>query len=562
MMELVRLNSWEQLQSVKIEWAQILERNQNSNPFIEFEWVSLWMKYLGKDKNVEIIAVQKGKEYVGFFPFVKNRSVFGTIYEMIGLGQSNYMDFIIHREQVEEVMKYAFEQMMKDEPQIIFSLHGILESSPTYPILVNFIKRKKYGHTIHKVVTPYINLEKIQMDKYLDKRKKLHRLDRREKRLHLLGKVERRNCTLDEMDMIFELHDKRWKKKSDTSGFTNEAERAFYTKLFQSDEGRLKTLVDALYIEGKMIAFNYGFLCGNRYLGYVLGYDDNFESFSPGRMLEKEAIVNYVNTDITIFDLSIGYEPYKFEWSTNVDQTAKFIFSTKGIRVYCGRNLFSAREKLIELIKMNRKIVLFKRDTLGYLKYIAKKFFRSAGSTSRKVAFLQMVHKMKSFIWQRNHTFIMKKEVERPRKPGLGEGFTELQLNDAIYDKRFKNQDLKLICTKLYGGYQAYYRSGDSEDGEIVWTNRKVLRLNSIPYIKELRKNAIWLEDWKQHNLVDFCKFVNKEHLINTVLLEVKASDTMGIKMLEDNGFHIEKSATCYTKFGKKKMRVRDKQDK
>src|SRR5690606_25471317 len=120
-------------------------------------------------------------------------------------------------------------------------------------------------------------------------------------------------------------HDKRWKKKNDTSGFTDEAERSFYTKLFQLENARLKTIVDALYVEGKMIAFNYGFQCGNRFLGYVLGYDDDFESFSPGRMLEKEAIVNYVHTDITIFDLSIGSEPYEFEWSTHLDQTAKFI---------------------------------------------------------------------------------------------------------------------------------------------------------------------------------------------------------------------------------------------
>lgn len=561
-MELIRIHTWEELQWGKTEWAQILEDNQNSNPFVEFEWVSLWVKRLGKGKNIQIIGVRNEGEYIGFFPFIKKSSIFGNVYEMIGLGQSNYMDFIILREQVEEIIRFVFEQMINDEPQIIFNLHGILESSPTYPLLVDFIKKKKYGCSIHKVVTPYINLEKIQMDEYLDKRKKLHRLDRREKRLHLLGNVEHRICEVDEMDLIFQIHDKRWQKKNDTSGFTNEAERAFYKKLFQSKGGRLETIVDALYVEGKMIAFNYGFLCGNRYLSYVLGYDDDFESFSPGRMLEKEAIVHYVNTDTTIFDLSIGYEPYKFEWSTHLDQTAKFVFSSKGFRASCGRKYYSIKEKLIERLKKNRKTVLFKRDTLGYLKYTARNLFGNSNSTVRKKTILQVLLKIKSFIWQREHSFIMKKEVERPRKPGQGAGFSELQLHEAIYGERFKGQDLKLVCTKLYGGYQAYYRTDDFKDGNIVWTNRKVLRLESMPFVKELRKNAIWLEDWNQHNLVDICKFVNNEHLINAILLEVKAKDADGIKMLKDAGFHIERTALCLTKFGKKTMQVNEKQEK
>lgn len=561
-MELIRINSLEQLLQVKSEWAQILERNRNSNPFIEFEWVALWMECLGKGKNVEIIGVRNSEGYVGFFPFIKRKSVYGIVYEMIGLGQSNYMDFIISLEQLEKVIPFVFEHLIMDEPRIIFYLHGILESSPTYPILADFLKTKRCRHTIHKVVTPYINLEKIQMDEYLYKRKKLHRLERKEKRLHLLGKVEHRNCIVDEMDTIFQLHDKRWKKKNDTSGFTDEAERSFYTKLFQLENARLKTIVDALYVEGKMIAFNYGFQCGNRFLGYVLGYDDDFESFSPGRMLEKEAIVNYVHKDITIFDLSIGSEPYKFEWSTHLDQTAKFIFSSNGVRARFGRIVLSAKENVIARLKKNRKTVLFKRDTLGYLKYIARNIFGNPNPAARKQAIQQVVAQLKSFLWQREKSHIMKKTVERQRKPGLGEGFTELQLRDAIYNKRFKNHDLKLVCTKLYGGYQAYYRSDDCEDGEIVWTNRKVLRLERIPFIKELRKNAIWIEDWNRDNLVDICKFVEKEHLITSILLEVKASSSDEIDMLEANGFHIDKTASCFTIVGKSKMQVVEKQDK
>lgn len=555
-MELIRITTVEQLQLVKREWSEILRANGNSNPFIEFEWIAVWMKYLGTAKNVEILAVRRDGSYIGFFPFVKKKTLFGNVYEMIGLGQSNYMDFIIRRYDLEEAIQFLFEKLVSDGQQNIYKFHGILESSPTYAALNGFIEKKKYGYSIHKVVTPYINLHKIQMDQYMDKRKKLHRLDRREKRLHLLGKVEHKICSIDEMDRIYDLHDKRWKKKNDTSGFTDDAERSFYRELLMVQNERYAPIVDALYIEGKMIAFNYGYSCGNRYLSYVLGYDDDFESFSPGRVLEKESILTCVNGDHTIFDLSIGYEPYKFEWHTHLDYTAKYIFSSKGTKASIGRLYLSMKEKFIERLKENRKLVLFKRDTLGYLKYAAKRLYKNTDSKDRKKAWLQLVDKVKSFIWWKEDIIVMKKEVERTSKPGLGVGFSELQLNDALYDKRFTKHHLKRICTKLYGGYQAYYKTEETDDAELTWTNRKVLRLNSIPYIKELRKNAIWIEGWKPENLLEICNFVNKEHLIRFILLEVDAKDNDLITVLKNAGFQMEKSVRSSTRFGKQRIHV------
>ncbi|MCM3711640.1 GNAT family N-acetyltransferase [Sporosarcina luteola] len=562
-MELVRLTSWEQLQSVKRKWALILESNENSNPFIEFEWVSLWIEYLGKDKSIEIIGVRNGKEFVGFAPFIKKRTIFGNVYEMIGLGQSNYMDFIILHEHREKIIQFILERMIKEEPQIIFNLHGILESSPTYKILVNFMEKKKYGHTIHKVVTPFIDLEKLQVNEYMSNRKKLYKLERREKKLHLLGDVEHKTSSHDELDHIFYLHQKRWEKRDDTSGFANNPERAFYKELLLVDSERLKAIVDALYVEGRMIAFNYGFLCGSRYVGYVLGYDDEFESFSPGIMLEKESIINFVdNREIKIFDMSIGNEPYKFDWNTHLDHTAKIIFSSTGFRASLLRQLQSLKGKIVDLLKKNRRIVKFKRDTLGYLKYMTRRLFKNPNQMDRKQTAQQLWHQISSFIWKKKHSFIMKKEVERTRKPGMGKGFMELKLKDAIYDERFREQNLKQICTKLYGGYQGYYRAGDNEDGEIVWANRKMLRLNSIPFIKELRKNAIWLEGWNRRNLVDICKFVSKEHFIHSILLEVNAQDRDAIRVLEVAGFQLDRSVLSSTRFGRTKLQVVEKQEK
>ena len=89
------------------------------------------------------------------------------------------------------------------------------------------------------------------------------------------------------MDIIFELHDKQWKKRSDTSGFTNEKEKEFFRSLARIKEGPMITEIDSLYINDTVIAYDYGFNCRGRFLGYVMSYDEDFEVYSPGRILQK-----------------------------------------------------------------------------------------------------------------------------------------------------------------------------------------------------------------------------------------------------------------------------------
>lgn len=51
-----------ELETYKDTWSEILEREKNDNPFIEYEWISTWWMIVGHDVNVEIYIVEhKGK---------------------------------------------------------------------------------------------------------------------------------------------------------------------------------------------------------------------------------------------------------------------------------------------------------------------------------------------------------------------------------------------------------------------------------------------------------------------------------------------------------------------
>ena len=73
-----------------------------------------------------------------------------------------------------------FDEIIRTRKNVVFYLHGLLESSKTSKSLEAYLKKRKSAYSIHRVITPYINLENIKLEEYMDKRKKLYKLDRRE----------------------------------------------------------------------------------------------------------------------------------------------------------------------------------------------------------------------------------------------------------------------------------------------------------------------------------------------------------------------------------------------
>ena len=68
-MELIRITSHDQFEQYRNDWSFILEENENTNPFIEFDWINEWWRHLGRNKQVEIIGIRKDEKCIAFFPF-------------------------------------------------------------------------------------------------------------------------------------------------------------------------------------------------------------------------------------------------------------------------------------------------------------------------------------------------------------------------------------------------------------------------------------------------------------------------------------------------------------
>ncbi|MEM5678814.1 GNAT family N-acetyltransferase [Bacillus paranthracis] len=85
---------------------------------------------------------------------------------------------------------------------------------------------------------------------------KKHGGDRKEKRLKTLGNVTVYPLRDDQLEVMFQLHKKRWKMKMDTSGFTKGHTHEFYKSLSLIKNDVLETKLEGLFIENHLIAFS------------------------------------------------------------------------------------------------------------------------------------------------------------------------------------------------------------------------------------------------------------------------------------------------------------------
>ncbi|MCZ8537465.1 GNAT family N-acetyltransferase [Paenisporosarcina quisquiliarum] len=536
-MKLYHIRKLDNLLPYKKNWDHILEVNQNDNPFIEFQWVENWWRYIGVNRAIEFIVVEKDEKVIAFFPFQITRKWKTTLIEFIGRGEANYMDFVVYNHLREEVIEFVFDELKRSMPKCIFNLHGLLSSSPSTNILSLYLAKRNCEPTIFSVVTPFIKTQELNLEDYLKKRRKIHGLDRREKRLKYLGEVTQKTSSLDEIDCVFALHDKRWKQKMDTSQFTSEEHKKFYRALLNINEGPMNARVEGLYLDNQMIAFSYELNCRGRMVGYVIGHDPDFDIYGPGTILDKELIANSQKNSIRIFDLSIGYEPYKFEWNTGVDYTNNFIFSSNEWQAQMVYQLIRGKGHIHAVLKKNYKIVLFKREFIGRKLY----FLRNATFKEWRRA-----------IWRLLGKIYFQKSVDIYQQTNGNEVGREFQ--SLFYpEARKRHHNLSQLNKWFYKGFKPY---GDSTIS-LFWMHPRVIRVDEVDYLQPLPKNSAFIAEWQIHNLSSMCSFLRQENKnVHDIYVSTSKKDPLVEKHLQQLGFTHVKSVKKKSVFSKSSTQV------
>lgn len=483
----------EELEPYRSTWSEILEKEYNNNPFIEYEWISTWWTTLGIHDNVKIYIVEHQGVAVAFFPLVHTVR-FGTIhyFSFLGQGFATYMEVIADKEWLEPSITFLLKEFSRKYKRYLIVLHGLLESKNTSQELEKFAIEYQMPHSIFRTVTSYIDFQTIPMETFLKRHhKKFKSLKRRENKLKSLGHVVFREVNHNHLQDMFTLFKRRWQKKIDKSGFTEKQTRLFYERLAKCNSKELRVEVDSLQFEGQWIAFTIDLCCRERNFCQAMGHEPDFNLFGPGRLIEKENMLKAHQAGYRYYDLGSGYEPYKFEWYTHIDFTRKFVMSTKGVKERSIRLWMVIRDRLKGLLTNNHQLVKLKRDRLGELRY----FLKHASIKDWLRAVTKMFQRMLAI-------HILDVYIAEQQQNNRNVRFQELSMKDIMTTK-----DRATNVTDFYKGYRLFADS----DHVIYRRHDQTVTEETVNYSYKLSDNMSFIKEYDSLRLEEIVADVQRE---------------------------------------------------
>ena len=162
-------------------------------------------------------------------------------------------------------------------------------------------------------------------------------LRRRRRQLERRGVVTFEQVTggaqlLEKLDEGLDLERRGWKGNQGTAIAQHRATRAFYVEFAKDLARRGELRLSFLRLDGRAIAFHYGFVHGGVYYVPKLSYDESLQRCSPGLVLLEEAVRRGIDDGLRGYDFLGAESEWKTKWSSSVTPHHwLFIFRDSGV---------------------------------------------------------------------------------------------------------------------------------------------------------------------------------------------------------------------------------------
>ena len=327
------------------EWNSLLFKNETNTIFLTHQWISCWMNSLGESKELFVLTARENNRLVGIAPLLiwRKKYILGTArtLDFIGMGESDYCDFIAEPEKKPEILKAFFDYIVQMRKKWdLVSLDNIPESSSTPGIIHSYFSKTsmELRETVSsRCPTLIIRGHEEFANKCVTKqdiRKDYNRLRKRGKlEYHLARNIDEILC---ELDKFFEFHEDRRLILGDRSRFMTSQAREFYKRLVEMLHPKGWLRFDILRFNDKPISYHFGFIYNNSLLYYTTTWNLDFYKYSPGYVLFRFILDDCIRKKLLEFDFLKGTEPYKERFSNEVRTNLKLeAYPNRFILFFC-----------------------------------------------------------------------------------------------------------------------------------------------------------------------------------------------------------------------------------
>jgi CelD/BcsL family acetyltransferase involved in cellulose biosynthesis len=320
--------------SLKPEWDKIL-LNSNHSIFSTWEWLSTWWRHFGKNKELLLLTVKENEKIMGIAPLMysKYRTLglnIGKI-EFIGSPHSDYNNFITtqkHQECVESFVDYLNKHRLKwssiDLTEIPQNAECLLLFEKTAETVKPMSKCSYFD--LPETFDLFMKTLKCEWRRYMKRG-----LERLEKDFEVdFVDLSDPSSIKKGMNILFDLHQKRWQDKGQSGEFAQQAVREFHLDIAKTFSSKKWLGLYVLKLSGKPVAGAYGFEYDSTHWGYLTGLDPEYLEYGVGNLLVIYLVKQLIERNFKKLDMMRGGEDYKNHWRATYTSNQQAILIRKG----------------------------------------------------------------------------------------------------------------------------------------------------------------------------------------------------------------------------------------
>ena len=300
----------------RVAWNRLLQKSETKSIFLTWQWLSSWWEAFREGADLYAFAVERDSDLIGIAPLLVRRYGGTRTVEFLGMGSSDYADFIASEEDKPDVIRAVFDALMKRRDRWDrISLRHLPEKSSTAKLLSGIVLPGSWEFRREvESQCPALSIEASPSFAEACTRKKS--LVRHTRYFERLGPLEFYHALdvdeiLDRLPDFYEQHRDRRFLAGDQSLFDDPRHRRFYERMIPTliESGTLRFSV--LRWKDEVLAYHLGFLHDGIFTWYKPTFNVDYAKYSPGEVLLQKLLESALAENVRLFDFTVGDEAFK-----------------------------------------------------------------------------------------------------------------------------------------------------------------------------------------------------------------------------------------------------------
>ena len=343
MLQINEVNTKSQFYKMRKTWNKTLNNSLENSIFLTWEKMAPSVNQIKEKNSLKILCASEAGKIVGIAPFRKTtKSLKGKvrlkIIEPLTNGDTDYTGMILPNNKVTIISKFL-DHLLKQKDWDLMQIPDLPQSSTTLELIKKASKHLLNPEIKKGVICPYVILPESKQKLLASLGKKFRKnLVRRIRKLEReQGKVEIKQYheigSLNySLNVLFELHQKRWNIKTMPGRFISQKERNTTIKTAKYFAKRNWLRFYFLTVNNNPVAAELNFEYKGKMYGHLSGFDPKYSIYGVGNLLTLKILEECIKKRISEYDFMQGSEPYKFQWTDKYRQNIDVVC----VNMYCG----------------------------------------------------------------------------------------------------------------------------------------------------------------------------------------------------------------------------------